>query len=473
VWKAAQRIAAEEGLVAIAYERRDHEHSRVHQFVANYLVQASLDVYACPLAMTDGAARTLLDLEHRGLIERALPRLTSRDPARMWTSGQWMTERTGGSDVGLSETLAKVGSDGQHRLYGAKWFTSAATSDMTLTLARPEGNGAGGKGLALYYAEMRLPDGSYNGIRVNRLKDKLGTRKLPTAELELEGTIAIPVAGNSDGIRNITSMLNITRTWNSVAAAWGVRRAVALACDYARRRVQFGARLVDKPLHVDTLAAAVAESNAAFLLAFRVVELLGRNESGVATDEEKLLSRLMTPIAKLTTGKQVAEVSFECVESFGGNGYVEDNGLPQLLRDNQVLPLWEGTTNVLSLDALRALGKEGVLAAYIAEVTRLAATAKDAGLRDSAAAATSAVQRAAAWVGEAIASPDKHAVESGARRFALTLGRALEQALLVAHAQWCLDHGHGPRAAAAARRFTQQGIDALRHVDAADCALLV
>ena len=129
--------------------------SRVHQFALNYLVQASLDVYSCPLAMTDGAARTLLDTGNAELIDRAVPRLTSRDPARMWTSGQWMTERTGGSDVGLSETVARKDADGTWRLYGTKWFTSATTAEMALTLARPEGNGPGGRGLALFYVELR------------------------------------------------------------------------------------------------------------------------------------------------------------------------------------------------------------------------------------------------------------------------------------------------------------------------------
>src|SRR5262249_334946 len=136
LWQEAQRLSAERGLVAVAYERRAGEHSRVHQFALNYLVQASLDVYSCPLAMTDGAARSLVDLDARALVERAVPRLTSRDPVRMWTSGQWMTERTGGSDVGISETVARRsdGGDGW-RLHGTKWFTSAISSEMALTLA--------------------------------------------------------------------------------------------------------------------------------------------------------------------------------------------------------------------------------------------------------------------------------------------------------------------------------------------------
>ena len=144
--------------------------------------------------MTDGAARTLLDSGNQALIDHALPRLLSRDPATMWTSGQWMTERIGGSDVGQTETIARRDGD-RWRLYGTKWFTSATTADMALTLARPEGNPPGGRGLAMFYLELRDENGKLQNLHINRLKDKFGTRKLPTAELTLDGVEAIPVAG--------------------------------------------------------------------------------------------------------------------------------------------------------------------------------------------------------------------------------------------------------------------------------------
>src|SRR5262249_34400023 len=157
---------------------------------------------------------------------------------------------------------------------GRKWFTSAITSQMALTLARPEGNPAGGKGLALFYVETRDADGRPNGILVNRLKDKLGTRKLPTAELTLDGVPAEPVAGLDNGVRAIAPMLNVTRTWNAISAVSYMRRGIALARDYARKRVAFGSPLADKPLHVDTLAGLQAEFEAALHLTFNVVELL-------------------------------------------------------------------------------------------------------------------------------------------------------------------------------------------------------
>ncbi|MBI4512398.1 MAG: acyl-CoA dehydrogenase family protein [Deltaproteobacteria bacterium] len=470
LWREAQRVAAERGLVALAYERRNGEHSRVHQFALNYLVQASLDVYSCPLAMTDGAARTLVELGNHELADRALPRLTSRDPSRMWTSGQWMTERIGGSDVGRSEAIARLGAGGW-RLHGTKWFCSAATSEMALTLARPEGNKDGGRGLALFYVETRDPKGGMNGIQIHRLKDKMGTRKLPTAELRLDGTLAKPVAGLQDGVKNITFMLNITRTWNAFGAAWGMRRAVALVRDWARRREAFGARLADKPLFADTVAGIAAETEGAFHLAFRAAELLGRHEAGVATEQENRVARILTPLAKLTTGKQAVAVASEALECFGGAGVVEDTGLPLLLRDTHVLPIWEGTTDVLSLDALRALAADGTFQAFVYEVQSRLAMARDAALGSCVGSARSALDHASQWLSIHVAQ--RGLLEQGARRFAMTLGRTAELAYLVAHAQWCLDHGHGKRALAAARRFSQSGVDLINAaVDGEDSRLL-
>jgi len=462
LWKRAAIIAAEHGVVATAYERAHGAKSRVHQFALAYLFDGSTDVYSCPLAMTDGAATTLIHhakASEHPFVDKAVGRLTSRDPKLAWTSGQWMTERTGGSDVGLSETVAKIDPEmeGAYRLHGTKWFTSATTSQMALTLARPEGNGPGGRGLALFYVETEGEAGARAaGLSVNRLKDKLGTRKVPTAELTLDGLRAWPVVGTAEGIRAITPMLNVTRTWNAVCAAGSMRRAVALARDYANKRVQFGAPLADKPLHLDTLAWMQAESEAAFHLAFRVVELMGIHEAGKPTEREAKLFRLLTPIAKLTTGKQAVVVASEALECFGGAGYIEDTGLPRLLRDAQVLPIWEGTTNVLSLDTLRALGKDDGLGALVEEIAEATVKAP-LDLKDEAELARSAVAHAGAWLAKTSSAAPLE-VEAGARRFALTLGRATELALLVKQATWSVDHGD-KRAISAAKLFARRGID--------------
>jgi acyl-CoA dehydrogenase len=471
-WTRMAEVAAEHGVVATGYERAHGAHSRVHQFALAYLYGPSSALYSCPLAMTDGAAKTLLASGDRELIDGAVPRLTSRDPATAWTSGQWMTERTGGSDVGRSETVAVQ--DGRvWRLTGTKWFTSAITSQMALTLARPEGNGPGGKGLAMFYVEVRDDQERLNHLRVLRLKRKLGTKQLPTAELALDGTVAHLVGPPSSGTRNIAPMLTITRLWNSVIAASGARRGLALARDYAARRDAFGAHLLDQPLHQTTLAWLRVQHEATLQLAFRAVELLGREEAGEASEQERLTLRLLLPVTKLLTAKQAVAAASETLEAFGGAGYVEDTHLPMLLRDAQVLPIWEGTTNVLSLDALRALGGDGVLPAFAAEVRRAAERGTDPDLTNLGKLAVDAVDHAGAWLRRALQGGPA-AVEHGGRRFAITLGRALQAALLVEQAQHDLDvHGDG-RAAAVARRFADEGIDLLEEPGAraaADAAL--
>jgi alkylation response protein AidB-like acyl-CoA dehydrogenase len=450
-WKELARIASSRGLVAIPYEQKHGPFSRIHQFALAYLFAPSSAIYTCPLAMTDGAARTLLTHRHAGLIERALPRLTSRDPAHAWTSGQWMTEQTGGSDVGLSQTTARL-ENGRWRLYGTKWFTSATTSEMTLTLARPEGNGPGGKGLALFYLELHGEDDQLNGIRIHRLKDKLGTRMLPTAELELDGAAAEPVAGLSGGVKAMAPMLQITRTWNAICAIASMRRGVALARDYALRRVAFGAPLSQKSLHVETLANLQAEFEAAFLLTFRQLELLGREEAGEISGAEKSLARVLQPIVKLLTAKQAVAVASEVLEAFGGAGYVEDTGLPELLRDAQVLPIWEGTTNVLALDMLRAIRQEGGLDVLLSDLSARVARATMPGLGGARTATLYAMDEAIRWYTQTSAEQPE-ALEAGARALAMTLGRAYSLALVVEHGQWLYERRNNSRGAATARRL--------------------
>jgi acyl-CoA dehydrogenase len=470
LWREAERIAATRGLVAIAYEPRHGVHARLHQFALVYLFTPSTDVYSCPLAMTDGAARALLQSGNQALIQRAVPHLTSRDPKYLWTSGQWMTESIGGSDVGLSETVARRNEKEEWRLFGRKWFTSATTSQMALTLARPEGNPPGGRGLALFYVETRDAEGRPNNMVVDRLKDKLGTRKVPTAELTLDGTKAELVMDSANGVRNIAPVLNITRTWNAVSSVAMMRRGIALARDYAHKRDAFGAKLAQKPLHVDTLAGMQAEMEGAFHLAFHVAALLGRDEAGESQPGQAELLRAFIPIVKLTTARQSVAVLSEVVESFGGAGYVEDTGIPRLLRDAQVFSIWEGTTNVLALDTLHAVQAMDGLGTVRKEAQRLLAEVRESSLSAVADSVKKTLTHAEEWFLAATKTGNAQ-LEAGARRFALTLGRALELALLLNHAQWSLVHDDG-RPAAAARRLSAAGVDLICEMNADDALRL-
>jgi alkylation response protein AidB-like acyl-CoA dehydrogenase len=383
--------------------------------------------------MTDGAAR-FLEVHGDDSTRPVFKHLTSRDPNEFWTSGQWMTERTGGSDVGSTSTIARCEKGNDYRLYGAKWFTSATTSQMALTLARIEGAPPGGSGLSVFLITLRDDDGSLRNIRVDRLKDKLGTRALPTAELTLEGTPARLVGGEGEGIRKIATLFNITRVYNAVAAVAGMRRCMALATDYARRRSAFGKPLIAQPLHVETLAEMELETRASFLLAFRVVELLGKEECAEASDSELQLLRFLIPVAKLYTAKRAIAVASETVEAFGGTGYVEDSGIPRLLRDAQVLSIWEGTTNVLSLDTLRAVERTGALDAWLADVRRRLSAVQRPELRLFADRVFNGVGRAEEYAGRAAGS-DKEFQQAGARAFSYTIARVEAAALLLEHAE--------------------------------------
>lgn len=428
-WRELHRISATEGIVATAYDRAHGAYSRIDQSARLYLFAPSSALYSCPLAMTDGAAR-FLEVHGDYSTQPVLAHLISRDPNEFWTSGQWMTERTGGSDVGSTSTVARCEEGNSYRLYGSKWFTSATTSEVAMTLGRIEGAPEGSHGLSVFLITLRDGEGNLRSIRIDRLKDKLGTRALPTAELTLDGTPAQLVAGAGDGIRKIATLFNVTRVYNAVAAVAGMRRAVALAADYARRRQAFGKRLIEHALHVETLADMRLELRAAFLLAFRVVELLGKDECGEATESESTLLRFLIPVAKLYTAKQAIAVASETLEAFGGAGYVEDTGLPRLLRDAQVLSIWEGTTNILSLDALRAVERGGALATWAADVRRRVEGMKDTELSSCTEQISNSVGLIEQYATRAEGAGSEFQ-QAGARAFAYAIARTEAAALLV------------------------------------------
>ncbi|KAK5871411.1 hypothetical protein PBY51_004295 [Eleginops maclovinus] len=443
-WKRMKDLSAQEGLVAIGYERSFGEWSRVYQMSKLYIFSPSSGLYTCPLAMTDGAAKVIQSIGVSWPVDEAYSRLTTRQPERFWTSGQWMTERQGGSDVGSgTETVAAPQADGSYKLHGFKWFTSATDADMTLTLAREQDrSGAttpGSRGLSLFYAEVsRGEDGRLKGIEVQRLKDKLGTRQMPTAELLLDGLQAHRISEEGRGVASIANMLTITRIHNSISAAAAMRRIVQLARDYATRRTAFGKLLKDHPLHMQTLARMEVETRGAFLLVMDVCRLLGREESGVATELDAHLLRLLTPVVKLYTGKQAVAVVSEGLESFGGQGYIEDTGLPGLLRDAQVLSIWEGTTNVLSLDVLRCVARSSgmVLHAFFTHAKSLLLGASNVSSLSPAVKAVNAALSELKDFVQVAAVREPGYLELAARDLAFSIARIYTGALLIDHASW-------------------------------------
>ncbi|XP_053324551.1 acyl-CoA dehydrogenase family member 11-like [Spea bombifrons] len=442
-WKRMKELSAEEGLVAEAYERRYSSWSRLIQLAKIYLYTPSSGCFTAPLAMTDGAAKVIESLGRSATLESAFKHLTSRNPNHFWTSGQWMTERRGGSDVaGGTETVARCQENGTYRLHGYKWFTSATDSDMSLTLGRvinSQGQTVQGtRGLSLFYLEVRGADGKLNGIEVQRLKDKLGTRPMATAELLLDGVKALLISPEGRGVASISSMLTITRIHNTISAAAVMRRVINLAREYAAKRFVFGKLIKDHPLHIQTMTRMEVEARGAFLLVMEVARLLGLEETNMATEQDLYLLRLLTPIAKLYTGKQSLAVISEGLECFGGQGYMEDTGLPAMLRDAQVLTIWEGTTNILSLDVLRSImkSKGHILSAYLsATQDKLEAASNVPGLSKPAHVSMKALQQLKIFTQQA-GERGGGFMELAARDFAYSLAKIYIGSLLLEHAAW-------------------------------------
>lgn len=429
-WEAMRVFSAKNGLVAAGYDQSFGEHRRVVQAALLHLFSASSAIYSCPLAMTDAATRVLLDLASPALRDRLVPKLTSTDPATFITSGQWMTERTGGSDVSDFSTVAKPLGGDRYSLHGVKWFTSAVTAELALALARIDDGKVvpGSKGLTLFVVDVeRKPEGGLKDVVINRLKDKLGTKALPTAELELQGVVGWRVGDIGRGVANIAGMLNVTRFYNSVASASAMHKSQAWARAYSNERIALGKPIAASALHQRTLDEMEAEAAGVLALCMEVASLMGRKEAGVATDEEQRRLRALIPLTKATTGKQAVAVASEAIEVFGGAGYCEDTGLPVLLRDAQVLPIWEGTTNVLSLDVLRAEQKAQAYTAVLTDLAKraelLPASLPKRGL-ELTRGAVAALQRT---VVEAMKAGT---VEVNARKIAVGTGLSLEAVLL-------------------------------------------
>ncbi|HET7481512.1 MAG TPA: acyl-CoA dehydrogenase family protein [Actinomycetota bacterium] len=452
------RLGVRMGVTALPYEDSPfRDKARLVWAGLIALWGPSSALYSCPVAMTDGAARTLLlhgDLDDIAVVGR----LTTRDPDAAWTSGQWMTETAGGSDVGRTGTLARRDASGTWRLYGRKWFTSSTTSEMALTLARPEGAPDGSRGLALFRVHRLLDDGTPNAIYVRRLKDKLGTRALPTAELELEGALAHPIGDpyEGGGVRRISTMLNITRIHNSLGAVGALSRGLAWARAFARVREAFGKPLHTLPAHRATLTDIATDHAAAVALTMRCCALMGKVEHGSASGDEIDLLRGLTPLTKLSTARWAIAGATEAMESVGGVGYCEDSGLPAVVRNAHVLPIWEGTTNVLALDFLRAALRHGAFQAVVdAGRERVGPRLDDPAVGNAARSVVAALDEVSSRV--ARLAEDPAAAEGSARSVAMSLASTLACAELVEQGAWAAARG-GDRTAAAANRLAERGL---------------
>ncbi len=338
------------------------------KFALGYLgMQAESGVF-CPVAMTDALARVLERYASEPLKQRFLPPLIALTMAELKQGAMFLTEKQGGSDVGLTATVAKRrtstqdGLQPEWELWGDKWFCSNVSAGLILTLARPEGAPAGTRGLGLFLVPETLEDGTRNAYTINCLKDKLGTRSLATGEVTLHGAQAYQVGALDRGFVQMTEMINLTRIWAAIGSLAAMRRSFLEALIHARGRVAFGRPLAEHPLMRRQLVDLLIEVEGCAALAFETAAVLERVDRHGAEEDRRLL-RILTPLGKYYIPKRGEYVTLEALEMRGGNGYVEDWVNPRLLRDCIVNVVWEGSSNVIVLDVARAIAREGAAAA--------------------------------------------------------------------------------------------------------------
>lgn len=418
-WQRLKEIGFAEGVVAVAYSQAQetaHINRRIYEFSLGHLWGVTGTMTGCPMSMTDGAATLLSkhlkdpDADQTGRVrvfEEAYRRLTSRDPKYAWTSGQWMTERSGGSSVSETETLAvrlttaelareeesgrsedAVGMPlGPWKIDGFKWFSSATDSEMAVLLARTE------KGISAFYMPMRRrrggrpaaaniinqqapPETELNGVRIQRLKNKLGTKSLPTAELELRGSRAWLIGTEGRGVAEISAVLNITRLSTAAGSIGNWSRGLAICRAYSQVRKVRGGLLQDNPAHLRWMAEETVKYHAGAHFAFFGVALQGALEQShrdvvantkaaklVPVDRTQiaLLLRLLLPVMKAQVSVASVHGLRQCMECLGGVGYCENNedggllNMAKIYRDNLVNPIWEGTVSVMAEDVVRVL----------------------------------------------------------------------------------------------------------------------
>jgi acyl-CoA dehydrogenase len=332
------------------------------KYALTYLfVQAEFGL-CCPLSMTDSLTRTLRKFGQPELVQRYLADLTSQDLDTLAQGAMFMTEQGAGSDVSATATLARPDDSepGQTwRLYGDKWFCSNPDAALAMVLARTEGGPAGMKGVSLFLLPRTLPDGSPNSYRIIRLKDKMGTRSMASGEIRLEGAKAWLVGELGRGFAQMADMVNNSRLSNGMRAAGLMRRAVSEALYISCHRQAFGKHLVNMPLMQRQLAKLMVPAEQARTMMFQTAEALRRSDAGETG--AYALTRLLTPLIKFRACRDARKVTGDAMEVRGGCGYIEEWGDPRIVRDAHLGSIWEGTSNIVALDVMRAIVREDAL----------------------------------------------------------------------------------------------------------------
>jgi len=390
--------------------------------------------YACPITMTFAVVPALRAQPELAAEWEPLVTATTYDPRSIPAAekgsaiaGMAMTEKQGGSDVRANTTYARPlnggGAGAEYQLTGHKWFCSAPMSDLFLVLAQAESADGSAEGLSCFLMPRILPDGTRNAMHIQRLKDKLGNRSNASSEIELHNAWAQMVGEPGRGVPTIIEMVGHTRLDCVIGAAAGMRAAVVQATHHAAHRAAFGKTLIDQPLMRNVLADLCLESEAATALAMRLAraydEAGNDARDGVDDSDAQLFKRVATAVGKYWACKRAPNHAFEAMECLGGNGYVEDSGMPRLYREAPLTSIWEGSGNVISLDVLRALSRSPrSLEVFLAEV-------------ELAAGADARLDAHVQGLKSQLFGEDPATLESRARRVVEGMALALEGSLLV------------------------------------------
>ncbi|GAE33364.1 acyl-CoA dehydrogenase family protein [Halalkalibacter akibai] len=339
-------------------------------FAQGYLLSQVEPGFYCPVTLTMATAYLVDTYANDELKAQFLPHILSTGETELYEGATFLTERQGGSDVGANEVKA-VKIDGQYHLYGEKYFASnAGMCGVVAVLARLEDAPSGTKGLSLFLMPWKKSDGTNNHLQIRRLKDKLGVRAVPSAEVVLEGSEAYLIGEADQGFYYMMEALNLSRVCNAIASVGIMRRAYNEACNYTQHREAFGKKLSDYPMIRETLMTLKARQEVETSACFHTIDLFDRvitNPSNISVTE-KALNRLYIALVKMRTAEEAITFSHEAIELHGGNGYIEDFVTPRLLRDAQVLTVWEGTENILGLEVLRLMEKFQVDQLFINEM---------------------------------------------------------------------------------------------------------
>lgn len=372
-YKATVQDTYDRGIVGYVHKeipQLGHKGNYMYSYAQGYLLSQAEPGFYCPVTLTMATAYLLDHYGDEALKAKYLPHVLSTGDVELYEGATFLTERQGGSDVGANETTAIQ--HGEHyRLYGEKYFASnAGACGVATVLARREDAPEGTKGLSLFLVPWRKEGGRLNGIQIRRLKDKLGVRAVPSAEVVFDGAEAYLIGEPEQGIYYMMEALNLSRVCNAVASVGIMQRAYLEARDYAYEREAFGNRLKDYPMVRDTLVRLKAKQEVETSAVFALISLFDRvmTDRETSSEREIALNRLLIALLKKESAEQAIHFSHESIEMHGGNGFIEDFVTPRLLRDAQVLTVWEGTANILGLEVLRLMHKYQVHDMFVDEM---------------------------------------------------------------------------------------------------------